>query len=238
MNKIFSVAVLAAAALLSTHAVQAQQSFSPVPIEDGVAKISNENTAIQFVGIHVVTNEGDDTKPRLGGFQSFNGSIGVKDGAVASMNLEIDVTSLWTQFDKLTRHLKNADFFEVGEFGTASFESTSVEVDQLGKTNVIGNLTLHGTTKEVRFPIDATINDDGISLRSEFKLNRALFGMDKMTSGVEKVVSLTFVVGHETVVVAAGDDNPLAAPAEEAGESEPEVMESAVSMKLKLPNMT
>lgn len=213
----------------------AAQELTPVALEDGVAKINAENTAIQFVGTHV----GDDPKPRLGGFKEFSGMIKInpEDNSIESMNLEIDINSLWTQFDKLTAHLKNADFFEVEEYGTAKFESTGVEVDQLGNTNVVGNLTLHGTSKEIRFPVEATVNDDGISLRSEFKINRALFGMDKMTSGVEKVVSLTFVVGHQTVVVAEGDDNPLKTH-QESPDEKPQVDPNATEVTLKLPNMS
>lgn len=227
MKRLIGAIALLAIAMGSAPA----QEMKQVPVEDGVAKISAENTAIQFVGTHV-----GEPKPRLGGFQKFSGSVKVADGAISGMALEIDITSIWTQFDGLTKHLMNADFFEASEFGTASFESTAVEEDQLGQTNVVGNLTLHGVTKEVRFPVKATINDEGISFRSEFKLNRALFGMDKMTSGVEKVVSLTFVVGHKTVVVAEGDTNPLVT--KEEVEIEKAELANPVSMTLKLPNMT
>lgn len=233
MKSLFSALTLVGAILLGPQ-LSVAQDLTPVAVEDGVAKINAENTAIQFVGTHV----GDDPKPRLGGFKEFSGMIKInsEDNSIESMNLEINIDSLWTQFDKLTGHLKNADFFEVEEFGSATFESTGVEVDQLGNTNVVGNLTLHGTTKEVRFPVEATVNEDGVSLRSEFKINRALFGMDKMTSGVEKVVSLTFVVGHQTVVVAEGDANPLEAREEDSKE-EPQVDPNAKEVALKLPNM-
>ncbi len=234
MKLMLSALTLVGAIVLGPQLLEAQQT-TLVPVEDGVAKITAANTAIQFVGIHV----GDEPKPRLGGFKDFAGTVEINtdDNSLKSMSLEIDVTSLWTQFDKLTGHLKNADFFEVEEFGSANFQSTSIEVDQLGKTNVIGNLTLHGTTKEIRFPVEATINEEGLSLRSEFQINRALFGMDKMTSGVEKVVSLTFVVGHETVVVADGEVNPLEAVEAETATEEP-ADANATFVQLKLPNMS
>lgn len=233
MKYMLSALTLVGAIVFGSQLSNAQE-LNQIPVEDGVANISAENTAIQFVGIHV----GDDPDPRLGGFKEFSGAIEVnaEDNTIKSMKLEIDVNSLWTQFDKLTGHLKNADFFEVSEFGTASFESTGVEVDQLGVTNVVGNLTLHGMTKEIRFPVEATVNDQGVSLRSEFQLNRALFGMDKMTSGVDKVVSLRFVVGHETVVVAKGDENPLEVTEEEP-KNEQTAGAEATFVKLKLPNM-
>ena len=234
MKLLFSALSLVGALLLGPQ-LGAAQEMTPVAVEDGVAKIDASNTAIQFVGTHV----GDEPKPRLGGFKEFSGTIQInsEDNSIQGMTLEINVNSLWTQFDNLTAHLKNADFFEVEEHDSAKFESTGVEVDQLGKTNVVGNLTLHGTTKEIRFPVEATVNEIGVSLRSEFQINRVMFGMDKMTSGVEKVVSLTFVVGHQTVVVAEGDENPLVVR-EEEDEEAPKEDPNATEVTLKLPNMS
>lgn len=232
--KTLSLAIAVAGMLIGAATTQGQQTASPVSVEDGVAKISAANTAIQFVGTHV----GDEPKPRLGGFKKFEGAIAVNsdNNAITSIKLEISIDSIWTQFDNLTTHLKNADFFNVQEYGQASFESTGIEEDQLGQTMVVGNLTLHGTTKEIRFPIDAKISDEGVIVRSEFKINRALFGMDKMTSGVEKVVSLKFVVGQKTVVVAEGDENPLDA-VDESPETPEEELTDPVTMVLKLPHM-
>ena len=94
-----------------------------VPIELGVAQLSPENTKIQFVGKH--TNERPD---RTGGFERFIGRVEVNpaSNALTSIRVEIQADSLWTQFDRLTTHLKSADFFELRQFPTATFHSTSI----------------------------------------------------------------------------------------------------------------
>ena len=167
----------------------------PVPVVDGKVELNPKTTMIEFVGIHV----GDDPKPRVGGFKKFAGTVELNDSKdmVKSMNLEIDVDSLWTEFDKLTGHLKNKDFFETAKFGKASFASTKVEKGEKG-LNVTGDLMLHGVKKEVTFPMMVKSSSDGVMMKSEFNLDRTLFGMDKMTSGVEKTVSLQMIVGQKT----------------------------------------
>ncbi|MEM9412942.1 MAG: YceI family protein, partial [Planctomycetota bacterium] len=121
---------------------------------------------------------------------------------VESLKLEIDVNSLWTQFDNLTAHLKNADFFETDKYPMAKFESTSITANDQGM-KITGNLTLHGVTNEVSFIAKGKLNQNGLLAISEFKLDRSLFGMNQMLSGVDKMVSLKFVIGQKTEVKAS-----------------------------------
>lgn len=170
--------------------------MTPVAITDGAVNLKPDNTRIEFVGTHV----GDDPKPRSGGFAGFKGKITMNadNSAIESIKIDIDINSIWTEFDNLTTHLKAADFFEVDKFGKSSFESTGISTSANGKTMVAGKLTLHGVTSEIMFPVKTIVNDAGLVLTSEFKLDRTQFGMDKMTSGVEKAVSLKVVVGQKT----------------------------------------
>ena len=196
-------AVLAAAAvvLLTGNTIAQTGTFTeiapkPVPIVKGKVELSPKTTMIEFVGTHV----GDDPKPRVGGFKTFTGQIGLANGnsGIKFLNLEIDVNSIWTEFSKLSGHLKNADFFETDKFGKSSFKSTKIGKDDRGNLMVTGNLMLLGQKKEITFPIMVRVSDDSFMLKSEFKIDRTLFGMDKMTSGVEKEVSLQMVVGQPT----------------------------------------
>jgi len=50
-------------------------------------------------------------------------------------------------------HLKSPDFFDVSQYATATFESTSVSKGGSG-LKVAGNLTLHGVTKPVVLDVD------------------------------------------------------------------------------------
>ena len=66
--------------------------------------------------------------------------------------------SIWTDTEKLTGHLKSADFFDVAKFPKSTFESTEIKAgssDAKAKDathTVTGNLTLHGVTRSIQFP--------------------------------------------------------------------------------------
>jgi polyisoprenoid-binding protein YceI len=168
----------------------------------------------------------------LGGFEKFKGQVKLADdNSVESISLDIDINSVWTQFDKLTAHLKNADFFETSKFGTAKFVSTKIEANEKGM-KVTGNLTMHGTTKEISFPVKGNLDKSGVAMNSEFKLDRSLFGMDKMTSGVDKMVSVKFVVGQPTKTSKSMPGPGTTSQAESQGDAK------LVQVKLSAPNMT
>jgi len=68
----------------------------------------------------------------------------------------------------LEGHLKNADFFDVEKFPSASFEITKVE----GNT-VSGNLAMKGIKKNVTFPATVSVNGDNMSITSDtFTIDR------------------------------------------------------------------
>jgi polyisoprenoid-binding protein YceI len=64
----------------------------------------------------------------------------------------IDMNSVWSDDEKLTEHLKNEDFFDVGKFPESVFELTGLKPVSEGSYEVSGNLTLTGTTKEHHLP--------------------------------------------------------------------------------------
>jgi polyisoprenoid-binding protein YceI len=167
----------------------------PVPIQAAAATLGPENTKIQFVCSHV----GAKPDPRKGGFAKFTGKvkIGPDTKALKSVNVEIDTSSLWTEFDMLTNHLKSPDFFEVRRFPTAKFESTKVE-RAANTWQITGKLTLHGVTRDISFPATVEIDSAGLQLRSEFAIDRSEFGMNFDPKKVENKVSLTVVVGEKS----------------------------------------
>ncbi len=172
--------------------------LEPVPIDAGVAALTPDNMKIAFVGTH----SGDKPDPRTGGFGKFMGKAEVDSAAktLKAVSAEIETDSLWTQIEKLTNHLKSADFFDVREHPQAAFKSTRIEASDAaaGSVRITGNLTLHGVTKEISFPATVSISDAGLTLTSKFTIDRSEFGMDFGAGKVENQVSLTVVIGEKT----------------------------------------
>ena len=108
-----------------------------------------------------------------GGFKKLSGTCAFDAGdlTTARFTLEIDTTSLWSDTEKLTGHLKSPDFFEVNEFPTATFAlsqpielgaepADGVEIT----TTVAGELTLRGVTNDVTFELTAKQDGERIGV--------------------------------------------------------------------------
>jgi len=160
------------------------------PLDTQIA-LTPENTKVQFVGTHAAA----DPNPRTGVFEQFSGTATIDGSALTSLEVEIQTDSLSTDIEKLTNHLKSPDFFSVNEHPTATFQSTSISAGDDGKTNITGDLTLLGVTKSITFPAEIS-TADGLSLKSEFTIDRTEFGMDFGLQQVEKEVAMTVTVGQ------------------------------------------
>ena len=131
----------------------------------------DDTSTLGFVGSKV-------TGSHQGGFRTFSGAITVPgtDLTKASVEVDIDATTLWADNEKLTGHLKSPDFFDVATYPTARFESTSISADLEGFT-LTGNLTLHGVTKSVSFPAAISMTESGVRATAEFVIQRFDFGI-------------------------------------------------------------
>jgi polyisoprenoid-binding protein YceI len=128
-----------------------------------------DSGTIEFIGSKV-------TGSHNGGFKNFAGDFKVVDGKLvgAGSKIVIDTTSIWTDNDRLTGHLKTPDFFDVARFPTATFVTTSVG-DAGAQSTVTGNLTLHGVTKQISFPARIQVSEVGVNVVAEFSIIRTDF---------------------------------------------------------------
>ena len=132
--------------------------------------IDPSNSKLEFVGAKV-------TASHPGGFTDFAGTVQLGDPIETSqIEVTIQTNSLYADKEKLTKHLKSPDFFDVAKFPTATFRST--EIRKEGEGHVItGDLTLHGVTKRVSFPATIQVGEAGVSAKAEFSINRQDFGI-------------------------------------------------------------
>lgn len=181
--------------------------------QDGTTySFSNDGSTVGFVGSKV-------TGSHEGGFNAFTGTFTVMgdDVTTGKVDVTIDTTSLWSDNDQLTGHLKSPDFFDVETFPTSSFDSSSIVANETedGTHTVTGNLTLHGVTKQISFPATIAMSDDGFSAQAEFSVMRFDFGIEypgRADDLIRDEVVITFDLnGTAGGEMAAMDD---AAPAE------------------------
>ena len=125
---------------------------------------------IDFVGSKV-------TGSHSGGFKKFAGKVSAADSKVTGGEVKIDMNSTWSDNERLTGHLKNADFFDVPNHPTTTFTVTSIVANGTNQT-VTGNLNLRGVTKSISFPADIQVADDAVTLKAEFAINRREFNIN------------------------------------------------------------
>jgi polyisoprenoid-binding protein YceI len=115
-----------------------------------------------------------------GGFEKFT-SKAVADfekPEQGKLEIEIDATSLWSDDEKLTNHLKSPDFFNVRTHAKISFKSTGISVgNEEGTGTIKGELTLLGKTIEIDVPCKAIVTDEAIELDANFVIDRTKWGM-------------------------------------------------------------
>ena len=76
------------------------------------------------------------------------------DPAKTSIEAAIDAGSVDTRVEMRDKDLRGPNFFDVEKYPTLTFRSKSAEPAGPGKIKVTGDLTIHGTTKEVVLDVD------------------------------------------------------------------------------------
>ena len=90
------------------------------------------------------------------GFSTMHGQFAKTTGTLdfdkasgkGSVDIKIDVASIYTGFAKRDKHLRSPDFFNAVEFPDITFKSTSANLKG-GSGKVEGKLTIMGITKDV-----------------------------------------------------------------------------------------
>lgn len=121
-----------------------------------------------------------------GRFTAFSGAVNAdeQNPADSSVQVTIDIASIYTGDENRDNHLRSPEFFDVATYPTATFTSTKVEPLGDNKYRVLGNLTIHGMTREV--PLEVEYEGTGInpwgkriaSFSAKTSFNRKDFGLN------------------------------------------------------------
>jgi len=104
--------------------------------------------------------------------------------ANSKVEAAIDATTLQTRESQRDQHLKSADFFDVEKFPKITFVSKQVAPAGAGEWKIVGDLTIHGVTREVALAVEGPtpeVKDPWgnikIGATATTKVNRKDFGL-------------------------------------------------------------
>ena len=156
-------------------------------------KIDSAHSAAQFsvkhLGISTVR----------GAFTKMSGTVQYVPGDLksASVDATIDAASVDTRVEFRDRDLRGPKFFDVEKFPTLTFRSKRIETVG-AKIRLIGELTMHGVTREVALDVDGpsspTKSGDGkerIGVSATTTINRSDFGVSGASTIVGDPVAIT-----------------------------------------------
>jgi polyisoprenoid-binding protein YceI len=135
-----------------------------------------------------------------GQFEKLTGSVTYDPAAPekTSITATIDANSVNTRVDMRDNDLRSPNFLDVAKFPTITFKSKHIDTSTPGKLKVIGDLTLHGVTKEVTLDVDGptpAIKDPRGNSRmgasASTTINRHDFGVNGAPSMVGDDVPIT-----------------------------------------------
>jgi polyisoprenoid-binding protein YceI len=113
-------------------------------------KIDPAHTQVEFGVKHLMIAK------VKGRFADVHGTIqrDERDITRSTVEVEIGVASIDTREPQRDAHLRSADFFDAETFPTLTFATRRIERSGEGRLRLIGDLTMHGVTREV--VLDAT----------------------------------------------------------------------------------
>jgi polyisoprenoid-binding protein YceI len=134
------IGAVSAIALLASFSALAQTSDWNIDPAHSTAQFT-----VRHLGISNVT----------GSFTKVSGTVSVNDKDItqSQVSASIDVNSIDTRVDMRDKDLKSPHFFDVEKYPTIEFHSKRI-TNNGGKLQLIGDLTMHGTTHEVTLDLE------------------------------------------------------------------------------------
>jgi polyisoprenoid-binding protein YceI len=127
----------------------------PVLCQGATYAIDPEHSSIQFKVRHLMVSY------VKGVFQKVQGVIDIDDKDItrSKVKVTIDTESINTGVAKRDEHLRSADFFDVSKYPAMTYISKKVMKSGEGRLKVVGDLTLHGITREVILDVEGPSNE-------------------------------------------------------------------------------
>ena len=127
-----------------------------------------------------------------GRFNEVEGFIVVNNGVITEARATIQVKSVDTGLQERDDRLRSSDFFDISKYPTMTFQTKRITKNRVygkrhnlwdGGVTVVGHLTMHGVTRELRFtakqngPARDRSGDMRIGLEAKTHLKRKDYGI-------------------------------------------------------------
>jgi polyisoprenoid-binding protein YceI len=146
--------------------------------EPAVYRVDGDHSGVSFKIRHFVSSVS-------GRFRDFDGVVKYDklSPSASSVEFTIRAASIDTASNDRDEDLRSKRFFEVAKYPTLTFTSTRVVPRDAKTFLVTGNLTMHGVTREITFPVEmlGTVSAPGgekAGFEASFTVNRKEFGID------------------------------------------------------------
>jgi polyisoprenoid-binding protein YceI len=122
-----------------------------------------------------------------GQFEKLSGSVTYDPASPdkTSIAASIDANSVNTRVDMRDNDLRSPNFLDVAKYPTITFKSKRIHHSGSGALKVVGDLTIHGVTKEVTLDVDGPtpaikdpMGNSRIGASASTKINRRDFGVN------------------------------------------------------------
>ena len=151
---------------------------TPVTIPTGTYSVDPAHSRVEFAVRHL------GIATVRGHFGSFAGTVELADDLSSARGYgSVEAASVDTQEPQRDEHLRSPDFFDVERFPQITFASTEIRALDEDRFEVVGELTLHGVTREITLTaeLQGTETDpwgnERVGLEVRGQLSRSDFGM-------------------------------------------------------------
>lgn len=173
-------------------------SATPATTTSGLStwKIDPAHSSAEFKVKHMMISN------VKGKFHGISGVLTLNEADVTKSRVEssIDLSSLTTGDEQRDGHLKSPDFFEVEKYPKMTFKSTEVRKTGATEFAVVGELNLHGVTRNVSFAVEE------LSAPGKDPYGNVRLGLEATTRINRKDFGLTWNAALETGGVLVGED--------------------------------
>jgi polyisoprenoid-binding protein YceI len=200
-TRLFTATAFAAASVLAGCAADTADAPEPTPVQPTAAPapsvtagdyaIDNSHAEVGFAVTHLGLNRVRGT------FDDVEATIRIPDGQIQNMEVEAtaQIASVNTRNERRDGHLQSDDFFDAANHPEMTFVSTGISNIDGNEFDLMGDLTIRGTTKPITLDAEFLGESPGmgagriVGFRADGEINRKDFGLtwDNLVEGVQAV---------------------------------------------------